>query len=478
VPAIFPLIDLATILLFMVMFVLALTVKTWLHAIFQVVDKLVGWVPLVGNWVKAGENHVLSALNVLIVKSRGAMGACISGLRWSVREFETGVRDFADDVNARWDQLVNHALPNALTALHDDVAGAFTGVNSRIDVIAGRVADVGPSIRKAAADAETRAVNAASAYADTAAAAVHTFVVEHVRGVYKEVEADIAGTLHAAQAYTDDAVATLRHAEDAAVGAASSAATAALNAAKSDLTAGIGAVSGALASARAALETEIGGTAAAAVAEVEALARSVSDQIAAAEALAEQAALTALAAEAHTLGDAITDARAAAALALSAATATVEAELGAISRTAADDLHGAVGVLSDTIGNVEAHVGTIVAQLAATELAAAGELTDIYNLPADALRDLLDRLDLTKVASMGAGLVLVRGLVEALTREAGLDSAECRAKNKQICGTPGGEWGDLLAGAAFVTGALSLAELIVPARGAFHLLTEAIEAAT
>jgi hypothetical protein len=450
VPAIFPLIDLATILLFMVMFVLALTVKTWLHAIFQVVDKLVGWVPLVGNWVKAGENHVLSALNVLIVKSRGAMGACISGLRWSVREFETGVRDFADDVNARWDQLVNHALPNALTALHDDVAGAFTGVNSRIDVIAGRVADVGPSIRKAAADAETRAVNAASAYADTAAA----------------------------QAYTDDAVATLRHAEDAAVGAASSAATAALNAAKSDLTAGIGAVSGALASARAALETEIGGTAAAAVAEVEALARSVSDQIAAAEALAEQAALTALAAEAHTLGDAITDARAAAALALSAATATVEAELGAISRTAADDLHGAVGVLSDTIGNVEAHVGTIVAQLAATELAAAGELTDIYNLPADALRDLLDRLDLTKVASMGAGLVLVRGLVEALTREAGLDSAECRAKNKQICGTPGGEWGDLLAGAAFVTGALSLAELIVPARGAFHLLTEAIEAAT
>lgn len=464
-PAVFPLLDLAAILTFMVVLVLALTVKVWLKAVFEVVNKLVGWVPLVGGWIEKGESHVLSALNVVVVKSRDAMSACLDGLRWSVREFETGVRDFTDLVQDHWQQLVAVALPGALSQLWSDLYSRNSGLDHRIDSLASSVSNVGPSIRKAADNAEALAVSTATAYADTIYSKAHDFTVSHVRGVYNELEADIAGATVAAEAYADRLVGDLRHAEDAAIAAVGATAAAALEHVRADLAGSVAAVQAGLATLRATLEGELAQLGAA---ESSALAGAVSTltgAIGAAEQAAETAATAALGAEAGTLEAAVAAAADAASSALTAARTALEGELtGAIS-AAADQLHTIAGELEAGTAAVAGDARAIAAQLSAVEAAAAGELTDIYNLPADAIRDLLDRLDLTKVASIGAGLVLVRGLVNALTREAGLDSAECRAKNKQICATPGNAWSSLLEGLLALGFVASLPELAKIAEG-------------
>lgn len=498
-PIALPALDLAAWLIFAVIFVLALTAQKWLRAVFQVVDKVVGWAPFVGNWIKSGENHVLSVLNAIVVSSRAAMATLLDGVRWSIREFETGVRDFADATQNAYENLTAHAIPGALNALFSQVDTLIRTVTHRLDVLEGKVADVGPAIRRAADAAQAAALAAAAAYADGAIAKLQSFVIEHVRGVYKEVEDDIATAQTAAERYADTAVAALRHAEDAAIAAAAAAGTAALEHARTELSSAIGAVSAALATtkttiegeiqtaqtsaaqalsaAETAIETDVAARAQAAADALAATAQQLTGAIATAETAAETAARTALGAEAHTLETAIADASSAASAALDAARATVESELGAAAATAAAELHTTAQQLSGAIATVTGTAQALVAELASAEAAATGELADIYNLPADALRNLLDGLDLTKVASFGAGLVLVRALVGAIAREAGLDSAECRAKNRQICATPGGEWGDLLAGAAFVTGALSLAELVPIGRAAIGELSGAIRQA-
>lgn len=464
-PLVFPALDLAAILTFAVVLVLALTVKVWLKAIFDVVNKLVGWVPLVGNWIAKGEDHVLSALNVVVVKTRGAMSACLDGMRWSLREFETGVRDFAELVQDNWQQLVVAALPAALRALYASAHGLYSSVDNRVDNLAGRVNDVGPAIRKAADNAETRAVNAAGNYADALYGKAHDFTVDHVRGVYKEVEADIAGATARAEAYADRLVGDLRHAEDAAIAAVGATAAAALESVRSTLAASIAGVQAGLTALRTTLEAELAQLGAAEASALAGAVSSLTGAIATAEQAAEQAASAALTAEAGTLEAALASASSAAASALEAARTALEGELSGAINAAAADLHAIAAELEAGTGAAVADARAIAAQLTAVEAAAAGELTDIYNLPADAIRDLLNRLDLTKVASIGAGLVLVRALVNAIAQEAGLDSAECRAKHKQICATPGSSWSSLLEGLLALGFVASLPELARLANG-------------
>lgn len=68
----------------------------------------------------------------------------------------------------------------------------------------------------------------------------------------------------------------------------------------------------------------------------------------------------------------------------------------------------------------------------------------------DELKKLLDGRDLATLGGLVGGLALLRSMTGTLATEAGLDNANCRGKVKDICGTNGNLWKDLL-GALVVT---------------------------
>jgi hypothetical protein len=101
----------------------------------------------------------------------------------------------------------------------------------------------------------------------------------------------------------------------------------------------------------------------------------------------------------------------------------------------------------------------IAQELSAAEGAVAGELPSLPGLGYDDLARVFGGANLERLAGMlGAGAV-AGYLVQALTREAGLTDAECRAKVKQICATDPNAWASLLEGLAVLGFAFSLRDL-------------------
>lgn len=437
-PVALPALELVAWLTFAVVFILAVTIKFWLSPLFHVINLAFGHVPFVGGAIKGGEDAVLSSLEAIIATSRAAMTTLLQGLRWSMGTLLSGVRDFADYVGDNWKVLVETAIPGAMgllyAALHKQIASAL----GRLDNLENTVVSNLKAAQAFATAEAAHSLTVAERYTDTAAGDVRDFATGRIAAARSAIEGEIAAASDAVVHYVDASVSGLRHAEDAAVDAARAAAATALGAARRELDTAIAGVSGSVNALEAALEHELGGVSAGAA-----------------------AALTAAAAELRgAIAGGVTDAENLASSALAAAEQTLEAELSHAATAAAADLAAAAATLQGAVGQVAAAEQATVAGITAAEHAATGELTDIGNLPTDAIKDLLDRIDLTKLLGFGAGLVLVRALVNAIATEAGLDSAACRAKHKQVCGVDPSEWTDLLAGAAFLTGTLSLAELV------------------
>lgn len=454
-PAAFPALEALAWLTFAVALVLAVTIKYWLTPIFSAVNHTIGHIPYVGGAIRGGEDAVMHLLNGVIASSRHAMTTLWQGLRWSLNELITGVRDFADSVADNWQQLLEVALPGALGLVYAAAKALADAVLGELHTLEATVTSNLRAAQSYADSAVSHATAAVERYTDQATSDLWDRTVSHVHGVYQEVEADIAAASSALTRYVDVSVNALEQAEDAAVAAARAAAASALESAHRELDAAIDAVAAAVEALHRTLEGELAGEKASAAAALAATAADLRTVIAGGVATAEQVASAALEASA----------------------ATIEADISHSAAAAADALQATATALQGSIGDVAQLEQATVAELSSAEQAAAGELTDIYGLPADQLRALLDRLDLTKVLGFGAGLVLLRSLVEAIAAESGLEDATCRAKHKQVCGVDPGEWTDLLAGAAFLTGALSLAELVPIGRATFHELTDVIRLA-
>ena len=109
--------------------------------------------------------------------------------------------------------------------------------------------------------------------------------------------------------------------------------------------------------------------------------------------------------------------------------------------------------------------------------AAIGAVRTAEQATAGELRNLIGDLDLTKIAGVIAALPLLAAALAALEAETGLDRAECRSKLRGVCGTDPAEWAGLLAGVAFLEGALSLRELVPVGREAIAELAGVVRQA-
>lgn len=451
-PVALPALELVAWLTFGVVLILAVTIKFWLTPLFAVIDHTIGHIPYVGGKIKGGEEAVLSSLEGVISASRSAMTTLLQGVKWSVNVLIDGVRDFSDEVAHNWKLLIESAIPGALgllyASLHTQVASAL----KRLDNLAGTVASNLLEAEHYADKAVAGAISSTERYADGLVSDVRDWTSGRVHDARLAVEGELADVTAAVTKYVDISIGGLRKAEDEAVSAARAAAATALATARKELDSAIGTVAG----------------------EVDALARTLEGELAG----VKSGAAVALAAAANELragiSAGVTDAENLASSALTTAEATLEGDLSHVANAAASSLAAAAATLQGAIGQVASAEQATVAGISAAEHAAAGELADIYNLPADAIKDLLDRLDLTKLLGFGAGIVLVKALVEAIATESGLEDATCRAKHKQVCGVDPSEWTGLLEGAAFLTGALSLAEILPIARFTFHELTDLI----
>lgn len=476
-PEAFPLLPLLGFLAFAVTYVLAQKSEQILRPIFDVVNKAIGFVPFVGGWVKSATNHVLVFLNELVKEARGAMTTFWQAFLWSIRETVAAVETFAGFVASGWAQLTGSALPGAFAHLYADAAALSASVGRRVDTLTTTVADNLAAAKHYAEKQATGALTDAGRYTDAAISKLHSTIDTHVTAVYTEIEGDLTraktDAIQAAEGYAD----TLKRQVESDIAAAKTTAADALAGAVTGLNAAIQGVRDALTAAQATLEGEVAAAEQAASSALAAKASELVAQIAAAEQAAEQAAASALTGAETTLNKAVADARTAAASALASAQTTIRSDISAASTAAATALASTASDLRAAITTVSATAAAIGSEITGAEAAAAGELTDIYNLPVDEIRRLLDRIDLTKIAGFGAGVVLLRGLVETIAKESGLDSSQCRAKNKQICATDPLGWTKLLAGAALLTGALSLRELVVPARAVFKEAEHLIEAA-
>lgn len=154
---------------------------------------------------------------------------------------------------------------------------------------------------------------------------------------------------------------------------------------------------------------------------------------------------------------------------------------------AAEDaaLAGAVAATSAAIhaGELAAERGDTAAErIAHAELATAeaafgsalGTLEGLTDKALNDLRTIEGAAGAAGIAALIAAIPAIATLVQAIATEAGLDSSECRGKVKRICGTDPSEWLNLLEGGLFLTGILSLRELVPVARGVVHELRDVI----
>jgi hypothetical protein len=204
---------------------------------------------------------------------------------------------------------------------------------------------------------------------------------------------------------------------------------------------------------------------------LEAAGREISAGIATAERYADTAVAKLRAAEDAAIATAVGLAGAAKAAGLAAAhAAELEAErVGAAALAEAT----AAGARALTDAELLAH-GEVVAAArdAASALAsvATADLAAIAGVKAIAidlghdLQTIEGNLSAAGLAALIGSIPLLATLVTTIAVESGLEGQACRSKVKGICGTDPSEWLGLLEGVAFLTGALSLAEIVPVAR--------------
>lgn len=165
---------------------------------------------------------------------------------------------------------------------------------------------------------------------------------------------------------------------------------------------------------------------------------------------------------------------------LSSAVATLDT---AISTAATKTLQLAQDGINAEQRVVEGEIQTaeqIAAQaLAGSEAVAASALAGVKAIAVTTEHDLdviKAGLDAVGVAGLIALIPALATLVHTIATEAGLDSANCRAKNKAICGTDPLQWAGLLAGLTALGLTFDLADVVkIAAEGvaeAGHLLAE------
>jgi hypothetical protein len=108
--------------------------------------------------------------------------------------------------------------------------------------------------------------------------------------------------------------------------------------------------------------------------------------------------------------------------------------------------HDVYGTVYPTARHALHEAQAVEAMVAKAVAVGAAEWPHLGEWTWDELNDHLHDLPLRELLGMVAAVPLVYGLIHVLAREAGLDSARCRAKNKGICGTDPRLWENLLAG--------------------------------
>lgn len=415
-PVALPALDLLAWCLFLVAFVLAIAAVKILKPIFQVIQDATSFVPFAGGWVKHATNKVIVDLEAVVVASRYAMAVLWQGFLWAARLTVTVTEEAFGDVESYAEQLYSNALPVAFSNLYADAQALSAAVESDVRSLAGTVAGDVHDLRIYADHAAGTALTTAENYADGAIADAKTWTKGKIADAVSSVESDISS------------------AKAAAISTAENYANALRVAIEQELAKGIAGV-----------ETELGGDVSRLQAAIAGAQSAVEGELATAKAAIEGE----IVADVQGLDALIASGEAALSAAIAAATAAESAALA-----------GAVSTLQGAIADVRSSVGAIADQLAAVGATAAGELQDIYGLDADSIRRVLDRLDLSKVVDLGAGLVLVRALTEAIAAEAGLDSAACRSKVKGVCSVDASAWAGLLASLAAVGLAFDLRQLV------------------
>lgn len=133
---------------------------------------------------------------------------------------------------------------------------------------------------------------------------------------------------------------------------------------------------------------------------------------------------------------------------------------------AADALATAERDASSAIAQSEAASARAIAEAQAAGKAALDVIAGVAAGLGDDLASIEGAIGAAGVGALIGAIPALATMVAAIATEAGLENAACRSKVKGICGADPGEWLGLLEGAAFLTGALSLAEILPFARTA------------
>lgn len=214
------------------------------------------------------------------------------------------------------------------------------------------------------------------------------------------------------------------------------------------------------------------GTVAADLASAEAYTRAhVAGALADAEAYVETRLRSEVAAIGGDIGAAIASAERYADTAVSKLRAAEDAAVAGAVGLAAEAKTAGLLAAAGALAEAEHFAGSAIARseaaarqaLAEAEAAGAAALAGVGRIAVGAADDLATiegNLGALGLAGLIAALPALATLVQAIAVEAGLSSAECRGKVKGICGTDPLAWAGLLEGAVFLTGALSLRELV------------------
>lgn len=146
-------------------------------------------------------------------------------------------------------------------------------------------------------------------------------------------------------------------------------------------------------------------------------------------------------------------------------------DVSALDRTIADTAQALTAAAQAGVAEAERLAGSALAQseaaarqaLAEAEArgrAALDEVGKIAGAVGSDLKTIEGALGAAGVAGLLATIPAIATLVQAIATEAGLDSAACRAKNKQICGTDPLQWAGLLAGLAALGVSFDLADVV------------------
>lgn len=142
------------------------------------------------------------------------------------------------------------------------------------------------------------------------------------------------------------------------------------------------------------------------------------------------------------------------------------------------DIKGEVKTTAEAVVRPVAHeANTVSTEVAHAVGGAAAELPRLPGLGYDELNKLLGEADLTKLAGLLAAVPLLSSLIQSLTQEAGLTSAECRSKVGGICGVNPSAWEGLLASLAVAAFAFDLPAIVKAVNGLAPAATKIVKEA-